>query len=443
MPDDYILGLDLGTKKVAALLGQSYNGQVTLCGIGLAPSEGIRRGEVIDMERAAAAISSAIANLNVPTSAPSGIASGNNNKNRTPLAKAPQRVWVGITGDHIRCFNPRAEITLPRPNRPVTPRDVEEALRQAVTSVALPPGHEVIHVIARSFALDGADSPQAGHDASSPRAAGTYNIANPVGMPATKLSVQAHVVAASAAALGNLERCVEQAGLTVEGVVLEPIASADAVLSDAERDLGVAILDIGAGTTDIAIFTDGGISYTGVIPLGGSHFTRDLAVGLEIDLEDAEALKLASGCALIDAVGRDEKVTIKPLSADEPRQIPRTLVAEILQPRAMELLSLCKEKIMQAGYYHRLAVGVVLSGGGALLSELIPLATQVLGMPVRLGRPIAKGPATVKDPSFSTGVGLLLYGSHEQLRPPPGGWPPIKQSITARLAAWWKHLFGP
>jgi len=436
-----ILGIDLGTKKVAAMLGRSRNGRLSLCGVGLAPCEGMRRGEIIDLQKAASSITQALSSLNPPQteSGAGGV--------RPPAPRLPRRAWVGITGDHVRCFNPRADIPISRPGRPISSRDVEEVMRIALRSVTLAPGHEVIHVIARAFSVDtsGIPQPKSGR-AAPPRQTPEFHnsIANPVGMPASRLEVQAHVITASSAALGHLERCLEEAGLGVEGVVLEPLASADAVLSEAERDLGTVLLDIGAGTTDIAIFVDGAVCCTGAVALGGNHVTRDLAVGLEIDVEEAEKLKIASGCALVDMIGPEERVTVNSLSDEGPRQVPRRLLAEIIQPRAAEILSLAKEQMVRSGYFHRLSIGAVLTGGGSQLEGLLPLAKQLFGLPVRLGRPLTKGPANLKDPRLATGIGLLLYGSHEQFHSTaPSAWSQVKPTLAARLAAWWKHLFGP
>jgi len=492
---NYILGLDVGTKKIAALLGHSRGSQLTLCAVGLAPSEGLRRGEVIDLEKATGCISRALANLHLPTRLESfgfkaagevaPVAEGTQRQAaagsqpgasfnpqisppRFPPGKAfkasafgrpvlPRRVWIGISGDHIRCFNPRAAVSVHRPGRAITPRDVEQAMREAVKSVSLPAGHEVVHVIARSFAIEDFSRPEealkAEKEAPPSLSAGGFrnNIANPVGMCASRLEVQAHVITASSAALAHLEHCVEQAGLSVEGIVLEPLASGDAVLSEAERDLGVALLDLGAGTTDIAIFVAGSVCFSGSLALGGNHITRDLAVGLEIDLEEAENLKISSGCALIDMVGQEERVNLRPLSAASAQQAPRRLLAEIIQPRAAEILSLAKEQMVRSGFFHRLAVGAVLTGGASQLEGLLPLAKQVLGLPVRLGRPFGfawdghfgRGGANLKDPALATGIGLLIYGCHEQVPSPAGAWPQVRSSLPVRLLGWWKHLFGP
>ncbi|NIM07048.1 MAG: cell division protein FtsA [Armatimonadetes bacterium] len=438
-----ILGIDLGTNKVAALLGRLDGGKLSLDRVGLAPSQGLRRGEIVDLEKAASSISQAIDGLNARR--PKGIATSVDRSVAVP--RIPHRAWVGITGDHVRCFNPRADIPISRPGRAVSPRDVEQVMRAAVGSLELPSGHEVVHVIARSFAVDtsGNSSPKSAKDASIEHTPIFCNsIANPVGMAARRLEVQAHVVTASTTSLGHLERCMEEAGLGVEGVVLEPLASADAVLSEAERDLGTVLLDIGAGTTDMAILVDGSVCCTAAVPIGGRHITRDLAVGLEIDVEEAEALKIAKGCALVDMVGANEKVTVNILSAEGPRQIPRRLLAQIIQPRAAEMVSLVKDQMVRSGYFHRLSIGAVLTGGGSQLEGILPLAKQIFGLPVRLGRPSARGPANLKDPRLSTSVGLLLYGSQEQVHSTPvSAWSRAKPNLGTRVLGWWKHLFGP
>ncbi len=503
--ENYILGLDVGTKKVAALLGRLRQGQLTVCAVGLAASEGLRRGEVVDLAKTSACISQALANLqaNMNGESAASLLKSEISNLKSPLPSLPRRAWVGVSGEHIRSFNPRADIAILRPGRPISPRDVEEVMRKAIGSVSLPPGHEVIHVVARNFALPAGEEP--GHRAADPANAkpranppsgavvfdsnlarplaaaasrGKPAIANPVGMCANTLEVQAHVIAASAGALGHLEHCVEQAGLGVEGFVLEPLASADAVLSEAERDLGVVLLDLGAGTTDVTIFADGAICYSGCLPLGGSHITRDLAVCLEIDVEEAENLKIAQGRVQLEIDGHEPMVSIKPLSAEEPREIPCSLLAEIIQPRAVEILSLTKDLMVRSGFFHRITAGAVLTGGASQLEGLLPLARHILGLPVRMGRPFgfaqdkpfgfvypeqgrgaqgrssgngqgkravspAEMPARLSDPAFSTGLGLLFYGSNEQVYAPPPAWSHSRPSFLGLLRGWWKNLFGP
>jgi cell division protein FtsA len=453
--ENYILGLDLGTNKVAALLGRWHGGHLSLCGLGLAPSEGVRRGEIIDAEKVTGAIRAALANLRPATKAQP-------EEEPLPLLalpKLPSRAWIGITGDHVQCFNAFAGLNITKPGRPINSKDVEEVMRQAVNSLSLPAGHEVIHVIARAFSVqlrekegEGAAGgsglkpvPALNQRGASPAKTDTVrnNIPNPVGMPASRLEVQAHIVSASVIALGHLENCLEQVGMSVDGVVLQPLASADAVLSDAERELGVALLDIGAGTTDIAIFVDGAVCYTGSLAMGGGHITRDLAVGLEVDPEEAEKLKINQGCAWVEAMPPETKITLKTLSSDIPKTVPGVFMAEIIQARAAEILFLAKEQMLRSGFFHRLAVGVVITGGGSQLNELLPLAKQVLGLPVRLGRPLAKGPAHFKNPALATGVGLLLYGAQEQFNAPPATWHQVKPSLVGRLISWCKSIFGP
>lgn len=453
--DNYILGLDLGTQKVAALLGRWHGGHLSLCGLGLAPSEGVRKGEIVDLEKVAGSIRTALAGLR-----PAAKVGGEEADSPSPvLPKAPDRAWIGVTGDHVQCFNAYAGINIVKPGRAVNSKDVEEVMRQAVNSLSLPSGHEVIHVIARAFSVQLREK----ENEAAPSAAGLKpmpalnqrgnpagktdtlrnNLPNPIGMPASRLEVQAHIVSASVIALGHLENCLEQVGLSVDGVVLQPLASADAVLSEAERELGVALLDIGAGTTDIAIFVDGAVCYTGSLAMGGSHITRDLAVGLEIAPEEAEKIKITQGCAWVEAVPPEAKITVKTLSSDTPKVVAAAFGAEIIQARMAEILSLAKEQMLRSGFFHRLAVGVVITGGGSQLKELTPLAKHVLGLPVRLGRPMAKGPASFKSPSLATGVGLLLYGAQEQFSAPPLLWHQAKPTLAARFIAWCKSIFGP
>lgn len=385
MATDCIVGLDIGTTKVCAIVAEvDDSGTINIIGLGTCPSNGIRKGVVIDIDSAAQTIEDAV------------------EKARRMTGYEIHSVVVGVTGEHIASLNSRGVVAITHPSREITVDDLERVQDQARV-IVLPPDREIIHAIPRAYSIDG----QGG-------------IHYPVGMSGTRLEVETHIVTGAVTFIQNVAKCVHKAGLSVEATVLEPIATGEAVLLPAERDLGVVLADIGGGTTDIAIFVDGDIFYSAVIPVGGNHVTRDISVGLRVSQEEAERVKLAYGACLFNLVGAPELDTfeITTLGSDEPRNIPRRILVEIIHPRMDELFMLVRQEIMKSGYYNLLPAGVVLSGGGSEITGGAQLCQQVTGMPTRVGSPreVIGLSDTLKSPIYATGVGLVIYGArHSQL----------------------------
>lgn len=381
---DCVVALDVGTTKIFAIVAEVDDaGKIHIVGTGQSVSHGIRKGVVVDIESAAHAVAACV-----------------------ELARASSgyeinRVIVGVTGEHIASLNSRGgPVAITHANREITEDDVERVQDQSRV-IVLPPDREIIHAIPRSYSIDG----QSG-------------IRFPVGMCGTRLEVETHIVTGAVTFLQNVVKCVQQAGLTIEATVLQPIATAEAVLLPDERNLGVVVADIGGGTTDIAIFAEGDIVYSSAIPIGGSHVTRDLSIGLRTGAEEAERIKVEHAAAILALVGPEELFDMTPLGEETKRPMPRRLLTEIVEPRMHELFTLVKQEILKSGYYNLLPAGIVLSGGGSLLVGAEELCRQVTGMPTRIGAPgdVSGLPPGAKAPHFSTAVGLVLYGSRAHRR---------------------------
>lgn len=379
MPDkrtNIAVGLDIGTTKVCTIVGETDpSGRLSILGSGLQPSDGIRRGVVADIEAAVRAI-------------------------RASVKQAEQNsgvdidsVTVGVTGEHVSSLNSHGVVAITHPNQEIGPEDVERVLDNA-RSIVLPPEREILHNIPRSFIVDGLDG-----------------VLHPEGMSGSRLEVESHIVTGARTFIDNMLKCVYKAGLHVDGggVVLVPLATAEAVLLPAERDLGVLLVDIGGGTTDVAIFLEGSIAYTGVVPIAGEHVTRDLAVGLRADMVEAERLKMDWGTALSDLLAGDELVDVVLLGDTEPTQIARSIVAEIIEARMIELFEKVRELLRKSGYEGQLPAGAVITGGGSRLHGCDQVAAEVLEIPTRLGAPVETlgMVEAVNHPRYATGVGLV------------------------------------
>ena len=377
------MGLDIGTTKVCTIVAEiEEQGRINIVGVGNSLSGGIRKGVVIDIDSAAQAIADSV------------------EKARAMSGCEITRVVVGVTGEHVASLNSRGVIAITHANREITEDDVTRVHDQSRV-IVLPPDREIIHAIPRSYSIDG----QSG-------------IRFPVGMSGTRLEVETHIVTGAVTFLQNVAKCVHKAGLEIEATVLEPIATAEAVLLQDEKNLGVCIADIGGGTTDIAIFVDGDIYFTSAIPVGGNHVTNDISVGLRASREEAERVKLTEAAATGDFIGADDVFEVVSLGSDEPRLLPRRILAEIVEPRMQELFSLVKQEILKSGYYNLLPAGIVLSGGGSQLAGAPELCQQVTGMPTRIGTPRNVGGVadTLHSPVYATAVGLVQYGAHHHQR---------------------------
>ncbi len=372
----YVVGLDVGTSKVAATVGEMLDdGSLDIVGIGIAESHGIRRGVVVNLEAAVESIRKAVEEAELTA----GV--------------EIDSVHLAVAGPHIKGFNSRGVIAVAGKSREITRDDVRRAI-DAAKAVSLPNGREILHVLPQDFVVDEQDG-----------------ISAPVGMTGARLEVNVHIVTTSATAFQNIVSCVNRSGVHVVESVIEQLAAAESVLTPDEKELGVALVDIGGGTTDVAIFERGSLWHTAVIGVGGDHFTNDIAVGLRMPIPDAEKLKRKCGCALSAMVEEDETMDVASVGGRRPRVMPRRIVSEILQPRAEEIFHLVWDEIRRAGYEKSLNSGIVLTGGGAILEGMPEIAEQIFDLPIRRGSPAGAGGLAdhVNSPAFATAVGLVLY----------------------------------
>jgi cell division protein FtsA len=377
-----IVGLDIGTTKIAVLISElEESGPPRIVGMGTSRSEGLKRGVVINLEKTVESITKALEDAEMMA----GV--------------KVSSVFAGIAGDHIRSINSRGVIALSGSGSEISSKDVERVIN-AARAVALPMDREIIHVLPQEYTVDD----QSG-------------IKDPIGMSGVRLEAEVHIVTGAVTSAQNIYRSVKKAGLEVCDLVLQPLASSYALLSPEEEELGVALIDLGGGTTDIAIFHDGSIRHTAVIGLGGNNVTNDIAIGLRTPVEQAEEIKKSYGCALSSLVDSDEMIKVPGVGGREPKEISRGVLAAIIEPRAEEIFSLVLREIKKTNYSDLLVAGVVLTGGGSLMEGMIELAEQIFDMPVKKGIPQGFSGLVdmVSTPIHSTGVGLILYGL-EQLK---------------------------
>jgi cell division protein FtsA len=376
-PENFLVACDIGTSKICVLIGeQSPSGSLDVIGKGSAANRGTRKGNIVNVDATIEAIKRAAEEAEIMAG--------------VQIARA----WVGVSGSNVRSFNSRGVVAVAGKDREITKEDVARVI-DAARGVQIPQDHEVIHVVAREFAVDGQDG-----------------VADPVGMIGVRLEVDVHVVTAPVAVTQNIVTCANKAGIEVVQLVLEQFAAAEAVLTPDEKELGIGLVDIGGGTTEVAIYHKGSIAHTAVIPIGGDHFTNDLAVVLRAPITDAERIKKKFGSALRSGVGEDEMVEVPMVGGRAPKLCPRTTLADILQPRAEELLGLIREDLERLGLEKEIRSGMVLTGGGAELEGLVEVAETLFEGPVRRGIPAGVGGLVdvVSKPEWATATGLLLYG---------------------------------
>ncbi len=372
--DDLIVGLDIGTTKICAIVGEKTENGVDIVGMGTHASRGLRKGVVVDIHATVDSIKCAVEEAELM--ADCEITS----------------VYAGISGGHIRGFNSHGVVAVK--DREVGESDVRRVI-DAAKAVAIPMDREVIHVIPQEYIIDDQDG-----------------IREPYGMSGVRLEAKIHIVTAAVTSAQNIVKCANKAGLNVIDIVLEPLASAQAVLSDDERDLGVCMIDIGGGTTDIAVFADGSIKNTAVLGLGGYHLSNDIAVGLRTPFEEAERIKKKFGMASARYLASDDVISVPSVGGRRPREISRKILCEVLEPRVEEILSLARQEIVKARLADRIPSGVVLTGGASALNGMAELAEEVFEGPVRCGLPSHIGGLqdVVRSPMYATGVGLVLFG---------------------------------
>ncbi|KAA3612100.1 MAG: cell division protein FtsA [Calditrichaeota bacterium] len=377
MPNEYICALDIGTTKICVLIAEvDENNELKIIGVGTAPSEGLRRGVVINLEKTIHAIKKArleaerMANVEV------------------------RAVYAGIAGDHIRSLNGRGVVAVSGDHNTISVDDKRRVI-EAAKAVALPFDREIIHIIPQEFIVDD----QRGID-------------DPVGMSGMRLEAEVHIVTCAVTAAQNIWRSIEGAGMTVMDLVLEPLASSYSVLTEDEKSLGVVVLDLGGGTTDIALFCEKAIRHTAIVSLGGRNVTNDLAHGLRTPVENAEKIKVAHGAAILTDSDKDAFVEVPGIGGRAAQRVPKSMLVDIIQPRMEEILTLAARELNKSDYIKMMTTGAVLTGGGSMIPGTVELAEEIFQMPIKLGIPqgIQSVSEEVNKPIHATGVGLLLYG---------------------------------
>ena len=375
MSGEIIVGLDIGTTKVCAVVGEARPDGVEIIGMGSHPSEGLRKGVVINIEHTVNSIKEAIEEA------------------ETMAGCEISAVYAGIAGGHIKGFNSHGVIALKE--KEVTKKDIDRVI-EAASAVAIPMDREVIHTLVQEFIVD----EQGG-------------ILDPLGMSGVRLEAKIHIVTGAVTSAQNIVKCANRAGLDVCDIILQSLASSEAVLSKEERNLGAAIIDFGGGTTDTAIFSGGSIKHTSVLPLGGDNLTYDIAVGLRTPKLEAEKIKIRYGCGLSSLIGRDETIEVPGVGGRKPRVLSRQVLGEILEPRVEEIFSLIYSELTRSGHEDTISSGVVITGGSAELQGVTELAEQIFNSPARVGYPQGMSGLVeiVNKPMYATAVGLVLYGS--------------------------------
>jgi cell division protein FtsA len=408
---ELVVGLDVGTTKICAVIGEPKpGGGLDIIAVGNAPSRGLRRGVVVNIDSTVEAIKQAVTEA------------------EQMAGVDVSGVYAGIAGGHVRSLNSRGVVAISGREREVSRLDVERAV-DAARAINVPQDREIIHVLPQTFMVDDADG-----------------VREPVGMSGVRLEVECHIVTAAVTSVQNVVRSVNRAGLAVQDVVLEPIASAEAVLFPDEKELGVVLIDIGGGTTDMALFRDGAVWHTAVLPLGGDHITNDVAVGLRTPMADAETLKKRYGCALTSLVPAEETVDVPSVGGRKPRELSRQVLSEIIQPRLEEIFTLVAQGLVKAGFTEAATAGIVVTGGSSILEGVPELAEAVFELPVRRGIPAEVGGLTevVRSPIYATGVGLALYGARRQaagVMPLDSNDGALLTRLGRRLAGWFGEIF--
>ncbi len=400
--NEMIVGLDIGTSKVVAIVGEiNPDGEVEIIGLGSQPSRGMKKGVVVNIESTVQSIQRAVEEAELMADC------------------QVHSVYTGIAGSHIKSLNSHGMVAI-KDKREVSAADVERVV-DAARAVAIPAEQRILHVIPQEYIIDQQEG-----------------IKEPIGMSGIRLDARVHLVTAADSAVQNIEKCVRRCHLEVDDIILEQLASSYAVLTEDEKELGVCMVDIGGGTTDIAVFTEGAIRHTAVIPIAGDQVTNDIAVAMRTPTQYAEEIKIKYASALKQLASPDETIEVPGVGDRPPRQLSRQVLASVVEPRYEELLTLVQAELKHSGYLELLGAGIVLTGGSSRMEGAVDLAEEVFHMPVRLGVPQhVKGLAdVVRNPIYSTGVGLLLYGLHnrrERRSPLAGGeglWERVKRWLS-------------
>ncbi|MDD5451524.1 MAG: cell division protein FtsA [Desulfovibrionales bacterium] len=400
---DIIVGLDIGTTKICAVVGEVKENTIKIVGVGSHPSIGLRKGVVVNIESTVNSIQKAVEEAELMAGC------------------EIKSVYAGIAGSHIKGFNSHGVIAIK--GREVGQNDIDRVI-DAARAVAIPMDREVIHILPQEYIVDDQDG-----------------ILDPLGMTGVRLEAKVHIITGAVTSAHNIIKCCNRAGLDVCDIVLESLASAEAVLSNEEKDLGVALIDFGGGTTDLAVFTGGSIRHTSVLGLGGNNLTNDIAVGLRTPMAEAEKIKVKHGCCLNTMIQKDQTIEVPSVGGRKPRIVSRYILSEILEPRVEEVFSLIDQEIIRSGFKELVAAGLIVTGGSALLEGIPEMAEQIFNLPTRVGYP--KGVTGLVDvinsPMYATAVGLLIYGlNNEPERKFRIRDEHIFNRVTNRMKRWFK-----
>ena len=405
---DIMVSLDIGTTKTGVVVAEKdqFN-KIKILGVGSSPSDGLRRGVVINIDKTVQSIKKAVENAELM----SGVEINS--------------VITGIAGDHIRSINSRGIVAVSRDHREISSGDIERAI-EAAQAISLPLDQKIIHILPQGYIVDDQDG-----------------ILDPVGMSGVRLEVEAHIVTGAVTSIENIYKSVERAGLHIQDIVLESLAASYSVICEDERKMGVGLLDVGGGTTDIALFYDGSIRYTAVVGLGGRNVTNDISIGLRTPPDQAEKIKIAYGCCYLGLLNDEEYIIVPGVGGREPRKVSRTILTRIIQPRMEEIFALAFQKIKQSEYINMMTSGMVITGGCSLIPGAVELAESVFDMPVRLGIPqgISGVIDDAKNPMYATCVGLVMYGYQSQGEDEITSGDSAKIKIRERMKKWFAEFF--
>jgi len=403
--ENIIVGLDIGTTKICAVVGDVSGNEINIIGIGTHPSIGLRKGVVVNIEATVESIKKAVEEAELMAGC------------------EISSVYAGIAGGHITGFNSRGIVAIK--GSEITQQDVDRVI-DAARAVAIPMDREVIHVIPQEFIVDD-----------------ETGIQNPIGMAGVRLEAKIHIVTGAVTSAHNIIKCANRSGLDVCDIVLESLASSEAVLTDEEKELGTALLDLGGGTSDLAIFSNNNIKHTFVLSIGGNNLTNDLAIGLRSPITEAEKIKKKYGTCISRNIIGEETIEVPGMGGRNPRKLPKQILGEILEPRVEEIFTLIKREIYRAGMENIISSGVVITGGSALLDGIAELAESIFNLPTRMGKPrgISGLVDVVNNPMYATGVGLVIYGAKNQsvkkFRIRDAN---IFNNIMARMKKWFKDV---
>jgi cell division protein FtsA len=402
-----IVGLDIGTSKVVAIVGEiGEDGSIEVIGIGSHPSRGLKKGVVVNIESTVQSIQRAVEEAELMAGC------------------QIEAVYAGIAGSHVRSLNSHGIVAIRE--KEVTRMDVDRVI-DAAQAVAVPADQKILHILPQEFLIDSQEG-----------------VKEPLGMSGVRLEAKVHLVTCAVNAAQNIEKCVRRCGLEVHDVILEQLASSHAVLTDDEKELGVCLVDIGGGTTDIAVFTEGAIRHTAVIPIAGDQVTNDIAMALRTPTAHAEEIKIKYACALTQLAGAEETIKVPGVGDKPPRSLSRQALAEVVEPRYDELFTLVQAELRRSGYEDLIAAGIVLTGGSSKIEGVVELAEEIFHKPVSIGLPRNVNGLSdiVRNPVYATGVGLLLYGGQQdRVRRERGITGDMGESFVDRLNAWWRNNF--